>query len=165
MFNVNASPGNKSGPPQHEMHIFQVRLREAVLRYCICCDGFILFLLFLFQCVSAPAHEIVDALTEIQADSEDDVHMPEQYAEYVCVWNLLLWTLQCGWRERTKRLIENILRYPDPFWIIRRHRTSCAHLRNENLFELNLSYQIIHYEMMLKWVLTLIIFTYINKNI
>ncbi|KAM3188535.1 hypothetical protein ACTXT7_000089 [Hymenolepis weldensis] len=55
MFNVNASPSNKSGPPQHEMHIF--------------------------QCVSAPAHEIVDALTEIQANSEDDVHMPDQYAE------------------------------------------------------------------------------------
>lgn len=55
MFNVNASLGNKSGPPQHEMHIF--------------------------QCVSAPAHEIVDALMEIQANLQDDVPMSEQYLE------------------------------------------------------------------------------------
>lgn len=55
MFNVNASLSNKSGPSQHEMHIF--------------------------QCVSAPAHRIVDTLIEIQANLQDDLHMSEQYLE------------------------------------------------------------------------------------
>ncbi|KAM7533010.1 hypothetical protein Aperf_G00000127608 [Anoplocephala perfoliata] len=56
MFNVNASFNSKTGPPQHEMHIF--------------------------QCVSAPAHEIVDAMTAVQADSMDlEMYSPDQYGD------------------------------------------------------------------------------------
>ncbi|VDM16882.1 unnamed protein product, partial [Hydatigera taeniaeformis] len=57
MFNVNASIHSKSGPPQHEMHIF--------------------------QSISTPAHDIVDALIDAQEGEQENLDShPSLYTEY-----------------------------------------------------------------------------------